>query len=116
VVSVAAFAPSTVDFGSVALGTSQSLPVAVTLDAGFALSGLTSSDGAFSAPWHLDTSDCGPTSDAACTLQIGFSGAGLGGHTAHFSVFECPIAGGACPVSLPVALPISVVSVAAFAP
>jgi Bacterial Ig-like domain (group 3) len=95
-VSVASLDPTTLAFGDVALGTSKTLPIAVTLDSGYSLASLSSGDGAFSPPWTLDTSSCSASSDAPCTIHETFTAAALGAKTAHFDAFECPIAGGSC--------------------
>src|SRR4051812_1229990 len=94
--AAASLTPSTLDFGDVALGQTKTLPLAVTLDSGYALASFSSGDGAFSPPWTLDTGGCSSTSDAPCTIHYTFSAATLGSRTAHFQAFECPIAGGAC--------------------
>src|SRR4051812_13267028 len=94
--AAASLAPTTLAFGDVALGTTKTLSAAVTLDAGYSLASLSSADGAFSAPWQIDTSGCSASSDAACSIGETFTASALGAKTAHFDAFECPIAGGSC--------------------
>src|SRR3954447_2334486 len=94
--AAASLTPTTLAFGDVGLGTAKTLPIAVTLDPGYSLASFSSADGAFSAPWSLDTSGCSSTSDADCSFHMTFTASTLGAKTAHFDAFECPIAGGSC--------------------
>lgn len=103
-ITVAAASPSSVDFGNVALGTTATRDVTLTVDAGYSI-GAATGEG-ISVPFSFDPGTCATaagTGPGSCVVHESFSPTAPGTATGTLNVPECPTAGGAC-VGIPVSL------------
>ena len=113
-VSVAAASPASLDFGNVGLNVGSTLPVTVTVDAGYSVS--LASGGGISPPFSFSFGTCsGFSGPGTCIVQETFTPSAVGPASGSLNVFECPVAGGSC-IPIPVLLTGSGVSVAAASP
>jgi len=97
--------PSSINFGSIALGSSASADVTVTVDAGYRFGG--GSGTGTAAPFAFDARTCGTGSGFAgpgtCLVRETYAPTVVGPSSGTLTLSECPIAGGAC-VPIPVSL------------
>lgn len=87
--------PTTVDFGSVVVGTTVTRPISITVDDGYYLS--SSAGGGLSAPWALSSGTCAPdgkglVGPATCTLQESFTPNQVGAVSTTVTLGECLLA------------------------
>jgi hypothetical protein len=99
--------PTSVDFGTVLVGTTASRSVTITVDTGYAISVATGSG--LNPPFAFSFDTCatgsgGFAGPGTCTVVESFSPTSVGAASGSIVVQECPTAGGSC---LPVTIPLS---------
>jgi hypothetical protein len=94
--AAASIAPSPIDFGNVALNTTATMSMTVTIDSGYELS--LASGAGINAPFEFSFGSC---NGSTCTETESFTPTSLGPVGGTLNVFECPTVGGAC-VAIPV--------------
>ena len=113
-VSVSAASPTSIDFGAVAINTTASRAVSVTVDAGYQLS--LASGGGINAPFSFSFAGCSNFPGlGSCSVTESYTPTAVSSSSTTLTVFECPIAGGAC-VPITVSVQGSGVSNAAASP
>jgi uncharacterized repeat protein (TIGR01451 family) len=94
--------PASVNFGDVALNTTASQPVAITVDAGYEIIAATGSS-ALNPPYHFAFGTCtGPfVGPGTCSVTESFTPTSVGPASADLSLTECPTGVGSC-INIPV--------------
>jgi hypothetical protein len=109
--------PSSVAFGSVALNTTVTRDVTITVDAGYTTT--VASGTGIGAPFSFAFDTCGAgggfTGPGTCNVKQSFKPTALTASSGTTNVFECPIAGGSC-IAIPYAVSGSGFSVAGANP
>ena len=101
----AAANPATLDFGSIPVNTSSTLPDTITVDAGYSIS--TTAPTGVTSPFSVSLGTCAGaagTGPGTCTIQASFAPTAAGSPTSPLTLDECPTAGGGSCVAIPVQL------------
>ena len=89
--------PDSVNFGNVALNTSVTSTITLTIDDGYKASVATSG---LNPPFSFDFDTCGAsggfTGPGTCTVKETFTPTAVGAASDTLTVLECPVAGGTC--------------------
>ncbi len=116
-VSVASASPTSLAFGNVAINTTSTLPVTITVDAGYRTE--VASGSGLNAPFAFDFDTCGTGGGFAgpgtCNVKEKFTPSALTASSGTTNVFECPILGGTC-IGIPYTSSGTGVSVASASP
>ena len=89
--------PATIDFGTVAVGSTHQLPLQVTISAGYTAAGLSRSGFLPDVDYFRFTLGCvDPLGPTTCTATASYKPVTAGEHTANYGAAECPTGGGFC--------------------
>jgi hypothetical protein len=90
----AATGPSSLDFGTVPVGSSESIQFTVTAAPGYEVA--SASGSGLNPPWDLRFDNCVSGDGNSCTMTETFTPTSQTTYTGTLRLFECPLAGGVC--------------------
>lgn len=88
--------PTALDFGTVAVGSTTTLPVRLTISAGYVGYSFFGIVGSTVSSFSPDGGCGGATGPTTCTVNVTFKPTALGQHSATLYLYDCPVGGGLC--------------------